>query len=300
MCKSIAVLVVTSLAAAATAGLFNKPLKKNTPGKSTFTRKPSKGKLPVFRSGDYALALENLESRSKVVLAERGNREYTIRLEGTMTAPKGEDAVAVTKQLKVLAVLDSEKRSLRQIKKPTFRGFGTAGSARRPTPYQGNTYASIHDGQADVEVPLTKLRANAYAVASMDLAATVILAKEREGKKVPAAVSASFTEIVPGLSLRITKLEMSADRKLSIATRYKRPKAGPVGPFVEHVCLLDKEGKIIGRARWKRGDLFGAGGTVSGEMSVPEGRTYEAISFIACTKFERKPVKFTVTGLFQR
>jgi len=300
MRKFVATLTMASLATAMAAGSFGASRKPPALGKAASARKASKGKVPVFRSGDYALALKELESRCKLDLAERGTREYTIHLEGAITAPQDADAVAVTKQLKVLAVADAEKHNLRLLKKPTFGGFGKAASARRATTYRGNTYVSIHDGQADVEVPLTKLRANAYAVASMDVGATIVLAKEREGKKVPAAVSANFTEIVPGLSLRITKLEMSADRKLSIVCRYKRPKAGPVGPFVEHVCLLDKAGKIIGRGRWGRGDLFGVTGTVSGEMPVPAGAKYEMISFIACTKFELKRKKFTVTGLFQR
>jgi len=293
-------LVVMSLAAAAVAGPFNKPLKKTTPSRSSFRKKADKGKVPTFPSEKYTLSLEKLESHAKVELAERGDREYTVKLEGRITAAKDEDAIAVTRQLEVLQIIDAEKRDLRELTKPRTKGIALGRSSGARPRYQLNTFASFREGAAEVEIPQTKLRRDPYTVDTVQLAATVILAEERQSRKLPAIVMETPTEIVPGIRLRIMTLKMTAERELTVVARFTRPKAGAVGPFLEQVWVLGEDGEVIAHGRWGRGDPFGSTGTLTAELPVPGGKTHKHITFGACTKYTKKPLTFKVSGIFQK
>jgi hypothetical protein len=300
MRKSMTALAVISLAAAAMAGLPNPPLRRTPPSRSSFKKEVSKGKVPTFGSEDYTLRLEKLESRAKVELAERGEKEYTVKLEGKIAAPKGADAIAVTRELKVLQITDAEKRDLREPTKPRSKGSAIGRGSRALPRYQLNTFASFRNGVAEVEIPQTKLRRNPYTVDTVELAATVILAEERQSKKGPAIVMERPTEIVPGVRLRIMALKMTAERELTVVARFTRPKAGPVGPFLEQVWVLGEGEEVIAHGRWGRGDPFSSTGTLTAELSVPSGKTHKQISFGVCTKYSKKPLRFQVTGIFQR
>ncbi len=292
-------LVVMSLAAAV-AGPFNKPLKRTTPSRSSFRKKADKGKVPTFPSDKYTLSLEKLESRAKVELAERGEREYTVKLEGRITAAKDEDAIAVTRQLKVLQIIDAEKRNLRELTKPATKGFALGRSSGTRPRYRLNTFASFRKGAAEVEIPQTRLRRDRYTVDTVQLAATVLLAEERQSKKLPAIVMETPTEIVPGIRLRIMTLKMTAERELTVVARFTRPKAGAVGPFLEQVWVLGEDEEVIAHGRWGRGDPFGNTGTLTAELPVPRGKTHKKITFGVCTKYTKKPLTFQVSGIFQK
>ncbi|HUT00814.1 MAG TPA: hypothetical protein VM031_00045 [Phycisphaerae bacterium] len=277
-------LAVMSLAVAAAAGPLAKPRKK-----------VHKGKVPTFKSGTYTLRLEKLEAQSTVELAERGDRKHSLKLAGEIASPKDDDAVALTGELKVLEITDAKKENLRRLKKP-----GTAGGIRPLSRYRVNTYVAFLNGVGKVAVPQTSLRKSAYTVETLTLGATVLLAKQRESKELPAVVTETLAEIVPGVLLRIMALKITDRRELTVVAKYKRPKAGPVGPFVESLAVLDETGKVIAQGRWSQGDPFGATGTLTAKVPVPRGKTHKDIRFVACTKYARKPLKFEVTGIFRR
>jgi hypothetical protein len=297
---SITHLLVMSLAGAAAAGLPGTPSKRIPSGRSSFKKEASKGEVPAFTSDGYTLNLEKIESRSKVELAERGEREYTVEMEGRITSPKDQDAVAVTEELRVLRVTDAEKRDLRELAKPKFKGLGAGRSSTAQPRYRSSTFASFRKGVAEVEVRQIKLRRNSYTVETVELAATVILAEQREDRKLPAIVMESPTEIVPHLRLRITSLKMTAERELTIVAKFTRPKAGAVGPFLERFQVIGEDEEVIARGRWGQGDPFASTGTLTAKLTLPSGKTHKQVTFGACTKYTKKPLRFEVSGVFQK
>ena len=289
-------IALLSLALPALAGPFGKrPLPKPAVSKAA-----AKGKPPIFEAEGYKLALDEMEARAKVELAEGGEREYSVRFQGRAAAPREEDAVAITKEPKVLAILDAQKRSILQLKGVSaFRGFGTGGKKQLST-YKPNTYAFFHDRRADVEVPLTKLIQDAYTIDTLELEATAIIAEQREGKTLPAIVMEQPVEIVKDLPLRVMTLKLSAKGEMTVVVEYTRPQAGPGGPFVEQVAVLDENDGTLSAARWRQGDPFGSAGTLTAELAVPEGKVHKSLRFTACTKYTLKPMKFVVRDIVKK
>ena len=270
-------------------------------GKRAIPKQASKGKTPRFEAEGYKIELAEMEARAKIELAERGDREYTIRLKGKITAPKTDDAVAVTREPKVLKILDSQKRDILQTKPVAkFRGFGGGGRAKRLSIYRPNTYTPLHDGEAEIEIPQTKLRRDAYTTGTMELGATAIIAEQRESKKLRAIVMEEPVEIVEGVRLRVTTLKMTAKRELTVIAKCTRPKAGPVGPFVEQVVVLDENEAILAASRWRQGDPFGQTVTLTAELKFADDKVHKYLKFIACTKYSKKSMKFTVRDIIKK
>jgi hypothetical protein len=262
----------------------------------------NKGEYPAFDAEGYTLTFQQMDNRSKVDLAERGTKEHSIKLDGKLAAPKDEDAVAVTKDLTVSSMVDDEKNTmvLPKITSKTLSAGGEGSASKGLQEYQVNTYAPILNGSADVEVSTTKTKRSPYLIQEMELKATVILAEERADKILPAVIMETAEQVVPGASVRITALQLSPTRELTITVKGERGRGGPGGPFVEQAWLLDENNEVIGGGRWTQGDPFGKTETLTIKITEPRGKNHKAIKFVACTKYTRKPLTFTVKDIFQR
>ena len=270
-------------------------------GRTAVRRKPVRGKLPTFEFEGYELRLESLDSRSKIDLAERGQREHTIQLGGKLLTPKAEDVAAITRELTVLRAVDAEGNNLLPPKAaPKSGGFARTGRARPRTRYRANTYVGVHDHQGEVEVSQTKLRRSAYTLGEMELAGKAIVAGDREKKVLPAVVMEAPAEIVPGVKVRVTGLKMTAKRELTVVARCTRPRAGPGGAFVEQVWVLDEGGERVAGGRWSHGDPFGKAATLTAKFQFPKDKMHKSLTFVACTKYAVKPVTFKVKGIFRK
>jgi hypothetical protein len=196
---------------------------------------------------------------------------------------------------------DAEKADLVEHKSAAkFRGFGAAAPPRAAQSYQVNTYATLHDGVAEVEVPQTKLTKSPHTLEEMELKATVVLAEERQEKLLPAVVMEQPAEIVPGIRLRVTGLELSAAREMTITAKCDRPKGGPSGPFVEQVWVLDENNEKIAGARWTQGDPFGQAVTLTAKLTLTGHKVHKSLNFVACTKYSLKTLEYKVGGVFQK
>jgi hypothetical protein len=300
----LALLALAALAAVAAPSATTRPKKPTArPAAGTGGVKAvNKGDYPAFEAEEYSLTFQQMENRSKVDLAERGGKEHSVRLEGKITAPTNEDAVAVTKEFTVGTIVDDEKNTL-VLPKFTSKSTGAGGGspvAKGLQEYQMNTYTSFQNGSAEVEVPMTKLKRTAYLIQEMELKATVILAEERKDKTLPAVIMETPDQVVPGATVRITGLQLSPLRELTITVKCDRDRAGPAGPFVEQAWILDEDGGVIGGGRWTQGDPFSKTGTLTAKFDLPKGKNHKSVKFVACTKYSRKPLAFTIKDVFQR
>jgi hypothetical protein len=278
-----------------------KPPAAKPVGGATAGKTLNKGEYPAFQADQYTLTFEQMDARSKVDLAERGLRDHSVKLDGKLAAPKDEDAVAVTKELTVTAATDDQQNTMLLPKPPPKIGGSTGGSAAKGLQeYLVNSYSPFQHGSADVEVPATKIKKSPFRIEEMDLKATVILAEERQEKVMPAVIMEKLDQVVPGVSLRITTLQLSPTGELTITAKGERDHGGPGGPFVEQAWLLDDSGESIGGGRWTQGDPFGKTETLTIKIGVPKGKAHKSVKFIACTKYTLKPLAFTITDIFQR
>jgi len=260
-----------------------------------------KGRLMIVAAEGYKIALDEMEARAKVELAELGSREYSLRIKGRVAAPKTEDAVAFTKRPEVLRVLDSEKRNLLQHRAPARTGGFGGGSGRvKLNTYRPDTFTPLHDRKAEIEVPETKLTRDAYTIDVVELGATAILAEKRNTKQLRAIVMEESVELVGDLRIRVMALRLSDQRAFTVVADCSRPHAGPVGPFVEGVAVLDENEEVLATGRWTRGDPFGQKVTLTAEVTVPPDRVHKYLRFIVCTEYSKKPLKFLVRNLIRR
>jgi hypothetical protein len=270
---------------------------------ATGVKAVNKGEYPAFEAEEYTLTFQQMDNRSKVDLAERGTKEHSVKLDGKLTAPKDEDAVAVTKELTVSAIVDDEKNTMLLPKITSKTASAGGGSTPKGLQeYQMNTYTAfpLQNGSAEVEVPTTKIKRSPYMIQEMELKATVILAEERTDKVMPAVIMETPDHVVPGLGLRITTLQLSPTFELTIVVKCDRGRGGPAGPFVEQAWVLDENNEVIGGGRWTQGDPFGKSGTLTIKINLPKGKNHKSIKFVTCTKYSRKPLTFTVKDIFQR
>jgi hypothetical protein len=205
------------------------------------------------------------------------------------------------KEFTVSAIADDETNTMLLPKNKTAGGGADSG-ATKPPEYQMNTFAafSMATAMAEVEVPTTKIKRSAYLIQEMELKTTVILAEERADKTLPAVIMETADSVVPGLTLRITTLQLSPTFELTIAVKCERGRGGPTGAFVEQAWVLDDTGEVIGGGRWTSGDPFGKSGTLTIKVGLPKGKNHKSIKFVACTKYTRKPLTFTIKDIFQK
>ena len=250
-----------------------------------------KGPVPTFESQGYSLACTKLESHSKIDLAQMGEKKHTLTIEGRLTVRENTDIVAVTKALKVTRAADAEDTDL--IKKD-------AAKEKSSKQYQKDTFAPVQDGKAEVEVKELQLTANAYKVKSMTVEAQAVIPRQRDNKRLPAIVMGEAQEFLPGLSVRIESLRMTAKRDLTLVIHYTRTAAGASGPFVEQAWILDEDGMKIGGARWSEGDPFGKTGSLTAKFKLAGGAAHKYVRLVAVTEYELKTIAFRIRGIFQQ
>ncbi len=253
-------------------------------------RPAEKGPVPEFKAEGYTLACHTLETSTKIDLAEKGERQHTLALEGVLTRPEREDVVAVTGELKVVAVVDANEDSLLP------RSERGAASDR----YRKGTYVGLLSGAAKVAVDRLQLAANPYKVRAMTVEAEVIVAKERDQKRLPAVVMQDEAELVPGLKVRITGLRLEKDGEFRVMVRCTRSSGGSRGAFIEKVFALDEDGAIIAGAGWSEGDMFAESGFLTARFAMPAGKAHKALRFIIVTDHVAKTVSFRLRDIFQR
>ncbi|MHC4982675.1 MAG: hypothetical protein ACYTF6_05855 [Planctomycetota bacterium] len=254
-------------------------------------RDADKGAVPTFRSEGYLLACTELKARSDIDLAERGEKEHTVALEGTISVPQGEDVVAVGEALKVLRAIDDENIDL-------VKNHGA--SSRSASRHRKESYRPVREGKAEVEVKKLDLTANAYKIESMTVQASAIVAREREQARLPAVVMETKKQLHPGLAIRIERLRITTDRDFNAVIRYERSAAGTAGPFIEQVWVLDEEGMKLGGGKWTSGDPFDKSGSVTVKFKLAGKSPHKYVRIVAVTECETRTVTFEIEDIFQQ
>lgn len=195
------------------------------------------------------------------------------------------DAVAVGKYLLPMAALSVEKTD---ILVPSSQRADTYGPVAKDT------------RTAMVEMKTAFLSANPYTVKTMRVQAEAVIAKARAPKTFPAIVMEDFKPLVEGLDVRITRLTMSKDRKLTMHVAYQRPETGPSLPFVDEVYAYDVNDVEIGGGRWYKGNPFGRTGEITFEFDLQGDQVHKTFKLVAVTESAVETVEFDVNGVFQK
>ncbi len=252
-----------------------------------------RGPVPTFKSQGYSLACTELDSRSKIDLAEKGEKEHTIAIKGILTVPEKEDVVAVTGKLDVTKVIGTEEKDIRKTRpaRRPARGKYTKGSW---------SFIPLKTRSAEASIDRLKLTGNPYNIRTMSVQAGVVIAGERESKHLSAAVMEDSQEIAAGLSVQITGLRMNAKRVLTLTVKYTRSVGGTHGAFVEQVYALDADGMKIGGGRFAKGDPFARTGALVGTLQLIGTEPHKYFRFIAVTEYKTKTVTFEIKNIFRK
>ncbi len=230
----------------------------------------------------------------------KGEGKYTIEMEGAVESPPKVDAVALPKNFLVSAILDANGQDMTKPVKTTRQNV---------SPFKGVAYNAFHPpvGPADanrsspvaqVEVPRQDIIRDATKIKMMKVESEYILAKKRDEAKLPAIVMEDYKDLVDGVSVRITGLDMSNRRELTVRMQYKRPAAGTESAFLEAIYALDTEGKSIGGGRWTEGDPFGKAGTILYRFLLDTDQVHKSFRFVVVTESETKPLTFELRDMF--
>lgn len=245
----------------------------------------------AFKEGPYTLILTELNASSDLDFAVPKKTKHTIGLEGALQTPPLRDVVAVKGPLEILEVVDDAGKNV------------LAPTKRRPTRrYRTGTYVPVSQATScgEVELKSTTLTANPYTIRSMTVETEVIMAKKRVSKRLNAVVMKESVDIVAGLTLRISAVKLSTKGELVVTADYTRLKAGPGGPFLEAVYVIDAEEKKIGGGRWTDGDPFGTKGKFTAHLQLERGTEHKILRFVAVTEDESAILKFKLTKVFQK
>jgi hypothetical protein len=243
-----------------------------------------KGKGPQSK-GDaegFTLAWEKIKTAADVDFADKKKTKYTIQLDGSVEVPKDLDVVAILKHFRVRSVCDDSGAEM-GVKSPSGSAAHTGAVA----------YNAVHELVAQAQTPQIDLNRDPTATRTMVLDTEIVVASKREEGKLPAVVMEDFKDIGQGVSVRITKLEMSAGRMLTVTLDYKRANATTTSPFMEKVFVLDPDGKDIGGGRWTEGDgPFGKTGVFTGKFKLAGTQTHQSFRFEIVTQSETRKLSF--------
>jgi hypothetical protein len=246
-------------------------------------------KLPNFTTTDHKLYVTVLDVQSRSDLTDGAKSRHYLGFDGLFLPASGVDAVAVSKDVRALRMYDGSGNEMLplQARSRTIR--------ERPI----DDFGAIDAGRGRIGLSKTAVVNVPWSLRSMDVEAVLIAAKRRHEHNVPAAVMEDFAD-VGGVELRIDRLNMSADRKLSVSVQYRRAGAGAAGPFVEAIYAVDPEGNELGGGRWSDGTPFKERGKLAFDFPLDRSQFHQTFKFVVCNDYDVLPISFTLTGLFDR
>jgi hypothetical protein len=265
-------------------------------------RKPGEKAVgPPFKFEEYTLVWGKLKASSEVDLGKESESKYTVELDGTIETPAKVDAVAVAKKCEMKSALDDKGQDvIKPAKLPKVGAGGIPGatpSLGSPS-YKTGSYNAIHANVGQVEVSKTDLIRDATKIKKMTVETEVVIAKKRVEAKLPAVVMEDFKDLNEGVSVRITGLQMSTKRELTVNAAYKRNAPGSEMPFIEAIYATDPEGKEIGGGRWTEGDPFGKQGTMTYKFKLAGDQVHSSLRFIIVSESTSKALTFELAGIF--
>ncbi|MEI8195980.1 MAG: hypothetical protein WCI73_08740 [Phycisphaerae bacterium] len=243
-----------------------------------------KAKGPSFESEKFSLIWGKLKTTSDVNLGEEPKSKYSLALEGSLAVPDDLDVAAVAKQFQIMSMTDAA---------------GAAVLFRQPVTWStSQRYNAIHDGVGQVELPRLELPLDATRIGSIKFGTDVVIAEERVTAVVPAVVMEDFKEIGHDISIRITNLQMSVGRELTVNLNFKRPEV--TGAFIEKIFAVDPDGKDLGGGRWTQGDPLGTTGAWIAKFKLLGEQRHQSFRFDIVTKSKMHKLSFEVKGIFAR
>ncbi|MCG3180393.1 MAG: hypothetical protein BIFFINMI_02753 [Phycisphaerae bacterium] len=244
-----------------------------------------KAEGPAFKSNGYSLVWGRLKTSGDVDLGDDTRSRYSLQLDGSLEVPSDADVAAVYKRLRVNKITDEKGEDI----------------TPKISPYSSYAaYNAIHEGVGQVEVPRIELLRDATRIGTLTLDTDVIIARKRVQVSLPAVVMEDFKDIGQGISVRITNLQMSSSRQLTVTLSYKRTTAGTGSPFIEQVFALDPGGTTLGGGRWTEGEPFGKTGTYTAKFPLSGDQVHSAFRFEIVTESETRDVTFEVKDIFKR
>lgn len=241
---------------------------------------------PGFKADKYTLTLAKLKATSDVNLADETGSKFSVSLDGALETPADVDAVATRKRLSIVSITDD--------------GGGDMTPRANVPASSFNAYNSIQQQIGQVELPKTDIQRDATRIGKMVLETDVVVARKRAEVKLPAVVMEDFKDVGNGVSIRISRLQMSQNRQLIVTLNYKRLDAGTTAPFIEQVFAVDPQGNELGGGRWTEGDPFAKVGLFTASFSLGGTQVHQSFRVVIVTDSEACRLSFEVKDIFKR
>ena len=289
--KWIPVLAAVAIIAAWAAGL---PADQKSVAKAVAARGV------IFEKWGYKLKLTRLDSECTINLGGRTGKPstYSLDIEGSCKMPEDVDGVLITEQIRVLKALTVTGKGMRR--PPKARKSKRSGSKYRSGTFIPILRLAKNLHVAEVEVSKLELKANPYLIDKLETELVVIVAVDRIDKSLPAKVSQTVRELAPGLKARVSSMQISSKRELTVELNCLRQFAGPKGPFIEAIRAIDDDGKTIGQARIIDGDPLGQKGKVKANFPLSGKAEPADLIVTIITEAKIRKIPFEITGIFQK
>jgi hypothetical protein len=263
-----------------------------TPPPAPLGKSAAKPKTKTNDNEGFELTPTRLDATTHLTMGvAKPTTDHHVVLDGLITTPPDTDAVCVTEKLYVSSAEDAEGASLLV---PPASGSSSA------LP-QHVRYGAVVNNQTKVQVPNLALTASPYTIACMTLEGEAVIALERKEATLPGNVMSSPVETgIPGVTARITSMQISNAGVVKISTEYTRAE-GKDTPIVDAMHAIDEQGKDLGGGRWNLGaETFGAMGRFEFEFKITPGEKIASVKTILVTKYKIVPLRFTLREIFQK
>ncbi len=238
------------------------------------------------KSEKFCVALARAKVSSEMDYNTESKTRHCLELWGSFDAPSNVDAVCVTKRFRVTAAQDPNNTNM-------YKPPATPASPR----WGNGEYNAFHDAVAYMEVEKFDLSRHPTFMRTLSLQADVLVAVKRQDKIIPACVMEDFQELLDGISVRTTRLEMTKDRELTVVMDYKRPQTGTVGTFIEAIHALAPDNKDLGGGRWTEGDPFGKYTKFTARFKLAGDQVHKSFRIIFVTESTSRTISMELKDI---
>lgn len=237
-------------------------------------------------SSQMKFEMAALEYGADIDFIEHDETRYEVEMKANIKPQQGLDLVCFSEHVQVVSATDANGKSLVLPEK------------RKRSGSKGQKFAALLEGAAETELEKALFITDPYKIHTMEVSGTAVICKLRKEVLFNHTVTKGFTELIPGLSVRVMMVEVKRGGKVKVKVDVKR-RGGIGNPFLESVLLVDRSGTKLGGSRWhNKADLAAGDYYFEAEFVLTQQGEIDQLMFHIVMESEIRPVAFQLSNLF--